>query len=78
MGHLLDYNAASVTFKKERGIMSRRPARTTQADIARALRAAEKIGLKVSVEIIPDGTIRIIPQNNLEMLKSKDEPRPIL
>ncbi len=58
--------------------MSRRPARTTQADIARALRAAEKIGLKVSVEIIPDGTIRIIPQNNLEMLKSKDEPRPVL
>lgn len=38
--------------------MSRRPALVTQADIARALRAA---GDERAVEILPDGTIRIVP-----------------
>ncbi len=41
--------------------MSRRPARVTQADIARALRAAEQVGAWVTVEIRPDGTIRLVP-----------------
>lgn len=37
--------------------MSRRPARFTQADVARARRAAPDC----VVEIMPDGVIRIIP-----------------
>jgi hypothetical protein len=41
--------------------MSRRAARVTQADIARALRAVEQTGARASVEVTPDGTIRIVP-----------------
>jgi hypothetical protein len=41
--------------------MSRRPASVTQADIARALRAARQTGAG-AVRILPDGTIRIDPQ----------------
>lgn len=42
--------------------MSRTPARITQADVARAIRAAKQAGA-ASVEIKPDGTlfIRIAP-----------------
>jgi len=40
--------------------MSRRPARITQAEIARALRAA---GPERVVEVLPDGTIRIVPDD---------------
>jgi hypothetical protein len=38
--------------------MSRTPARFTQADVARAIRAAKQAGAG-SIEILPDGTIRI-------------------
>jgi hypothetical protein len=38
--------------------MSRTPARITQADVARVLRAARQAGAG-SVEIKPDGTIRV-------------------
>lgn len=38
--------------------MSRTPARVTQADVARAIRAAKQTGAG-SVELLPDGTIRI-------------------
>lgn len=41
--------------------MSRRPARFTQADIARAIRATEQTGAHMAVEITPDGTIRVVP-----------------
>lgn len=43
--------------------MSRRAAAFTEADIARALRAASKArpGQAFSVEILPGGTIRIVP-----------------
>lgn len=40
---------------------SRRPARVSQADIARALRAVEQVGVSMAVEIAPDGTIRLVP-----------------
>lgn len=36
-----------------------RPAKVTQADIARAVRVAKEAGMCVEIE--PDGTIRIIP-----------------
>lgn len=38
--------------------MSRTPARFTQADVARAIRAAQQTGAGM-VEIRPDGTIRV-------------------
>lgn len=41
--------------------MSRRAARFTQADIARAIRAVQQTGAGMAVEISPDGTIRIVP-----------------
>ncbi|MGA9006744.1 MAG: hypothetical protein WB495_07585 [Xanthobacteraceae bacterium] len=39
--------------------MSRRPARVTQADVARALRAAKQEGA-AGVDVLPDGTIRVL------------------
>jgi hypothetical protein len=41
--------------------MSRRPARFTQADIARAINAAKKADVQMAVEILPNGTIRLVP-----------------
>ena len=59
--------------------MSRRPARVTQADIARSIRAAEQVGHGHVVEIAPDGTIRIVPANGNIPARSAsvhvDEPR---
>lgn len=45
----------------EQDPMSRTPARITQADVARAIRAAQQTGAG-AVRILPDGTIRIDPQ----------------
>jgi hypothetical protein len=39
--------------------MSRRPAHITQADVARAIRAAKQAGAEV-VEVQPNGTIRVL------------------
>lgn len=41
--------------------MSNRPARCSEADIKRALRAVQATGAAMAVEILPDGTIRIAP-----------------
>jgi acid phosphatase class B len=41
--------------------MSRRAARITQADVARAIRAAQQCGAG-TVRIMPDGTITIDPK----------------
>ena len=41
--------------------MPRTAARVTQADIARALRAAQQVGAPAAVEVTPEGIIRIIP-----------------
>lgn len=38
--------------------MSRRPAKVTQADVARAIRAAKQVGA-AGVEVRPDGTIYV-------------------
>lgn len=43
--------------------MSRTAARVTQADIARALRAVEQVGLPMAIEILTDGTIRLVPSS---------------
>jgi hypothetical protein len=44
--------------------MSRRPARCTKADIARAVSVAKDCGM--AVEILPDGTIRIVPSEPVD------------
>lgn len=44
--------------------MSRAAARVTQADIARALRAARQVEGAWAVEIDPSGTIRIVRSEN--------------
>ena len=54
--------------------MPRTPAKVTQADIARALRAAEQAGVRVVVEIAPDGTIRLIPATNNQELSRGQLP----
>lgn len=41
--------------------MSNRPARATQADINRAVKAAAAATIPMAVEILPDGTIRLTP-----------------
>jgi hypothetical protein len=48
--------------------MSKTAARFTLADVARAIRAAKEQGAAV-VEILPDGTIRVI-------ISGKDETKP--
>jgi phage I-like protein len=52
--------------------MSRTPARFTQADVARALRAAQSAGPAGRVEILPDGTIRLIQGAPEAALQSTD------
>lgn len=39
----------------------KQPARFTEADVCRAIRAIEKTGARLAVEIRPDGTIRLVP-----------------
>jgi hypothetical protein len=55
--------------------MSRRPALTTQAHIARAIRAAQQCGAPV-VEIKPDGTIQVklSPESNTVAQEPTIEP----
>jgi hypothetical protein len=50
--------------------MSRRPARATQADIARAVRAA---GPDRVVEVAPDGTIRIVPRDPQRLAQATEQ-----
>ena len=51
--------------------MSRRPARFTQADINRALRAIAQAGVAATIEIRQDGAIRITPE------KAASEPADV-
>lgn len=52
--------------------MSRTAARITQADVARALRAARQCGAG-KVRILPDGTITIDPQPSKERESQQTE-----
>jgi hypothetical protein len=45
--------------------MTRAPARVTQADIARAIRAIEQTGARMAVEIGVDGIIRLVPVDSV-------------
>jgi hypothetical protein len=53
--------------------MSRTPARFTQADVARTIRAAKQAGAG-AVELRPDGTIRIILDSAGEKPEVRIEP----
>lgn len=56
--------------------MPRRIAKTTQADIARALRAVQQLGLTMAVEVSPDGTIRIIPAETVRVSLNEPTGKP--
>lgn len=61
--------------------MSRTPARITQADVARAIRAAQQCNAG-AVRVLPDGTITIDPQPQSGVDKARDsvadEPEVVL
>ena len=46
--------------------MPRRPARFTQADIARAIKAIVQTGVRMVLEIDLNGTIRLVPVETSE------------
>lgn len=46
--------------------MPRTPARVTQADVARVLRALAQSGMRMSVEITPEGGIRLEPVDGVK------------
>jgi hypothetical protein len=46
-----------------------KPARVTQGDMARAVRAAHSTPVPCVVEIAPDGTIRIVPVEQVQPVK---------
>jgi hypothetical protein len=55
--------------------MSRRAAAITQADIARAIRAAKQAGAE-SVQVRPDGTI-IVLLKNPPIVPDENPPEPV-
>jgi hypothetical protein len=55
--------------------MPRRPCRFTEAEIARALRAAIRAGVNVAVEIALDGTIKLVPTEPTPAVDPKDWKR---
>lgn len=55
--------------------MSRTPARITQADVARAIRAAQQCGAG-RVRVLPDGTITIDPQPEKSRKSEEKEVAP--
>jgi DNA-binding MarR family transcriptional regulator len=53
--------------------MSRTPAKVTQADVARALRAMKAAGFVGKVQIKRDGTIEILPLGGRERQEALEE-----
>lgn len=56
--------------------MPRAPARITQADIARAVRAVAQCGVAATIEIARDGTLRVIVRD--EPAKPVERKREIV
>ena len=56
--------------------MGRAPARITQADIARAVRAVAQCGVAATIEVSKDGTLRVIV--NDEPRKTVERKREIV
>jgi hypothetical protein len=57
--------------------MSRTAARCTQADLARSIRAAKQAGAS-AVELLPDGTIRILLDGEEKPTQPIDPDREIV
>lgn len=57
--------------------MSRTPAKFTQADVARSIRAAKQAGAG-SVELRPDGTILISLTGEKKEISVEPEPEAVL
>lgn len=55
--------------------MTRRAA-ARQSDIARALKAAESVGVRVTVEITRDGVIRLVPAEQSPLTHPAPLPSP--
>jgi hypothetical protein len=55
--------------------VSRRPARFTQSDVSRAIKAVEAAGASMVIEIMTDGTIRIAPAN-MSSPSGRPDPHP--
>lgn len=55
--------------------MSRTPAKITQADVARVIRAAQQCGAG-RVRVLPDGTITIDPQPEKKKEAAEKEVAP--
>jgi hypothetical protein len=55
--------------------MSRRPARCTEADLNRAIKAADRASVPRAVKIDPDGTIWIVPTKDALTAKPELEPK---
>lgn len=53
--------------------MSRRPATFTKADLARAMAVAREHGM--TVEVAPDGTMRIVPVGSQQRVEYRGEIR---
>jgi hypothetical protein len=58
--------------------MPRRGASITQADIARALRAAQAAGPKWYVEILPGGIIRLVQGETSPQSTTAEQEAPIV
>lgn len=54
-----------------------KPARVTQSDMARAVRAAHSAPVPCVVEIAPDGTIRFVPVSLPEEPPQDAEPEQV-
>ena len=52
----------------------RRPSRFTIREISRAIKAAEKAGAKMAVEILADGTIRLVPSDAARVIVPETNP----
>jgi len=58
---------------------NRRASKFTQADVQRALAAVAKSGANIVVEIVPDGTIRLVPVSaTMPAEATPDERRIVL
>jgi hypothetical protein len=61
-------------YSRSEATMPRRPAVITQADVARAIRAAKQAGAE-AVELRPDGTI-IVVLKNTQTVPDENPPEP--
>ena len=56
--------------------MGRRPARFTEADLARVFNAAKRVGMAVRVDLVR-GTADIMPADDAPRIDSEPQERPV-